>query len=870
MSHSHRSTLKQSNKPFKAGHASKRTLKNKAKGKVERPSEAPRASVRKTTLNSEEAKANRRNAAKIAMKNKRADHMAAERMYTGRSGAPKVVAIVPLCTDADVHGALASLFASVGETYVPSAAPAATLQTKFKQQRITFLKPARALDAVLDAVKVADYTMLLLSAKVEVDAFGQEVLLPAIQQQGIPTPMAMIQHLHAAASSAKDQAAIRMSLLSYTTYWTADPDRTLALDVPAECTKAVRFITDRLPKSITWRDQYPYMIPDHVAARPAADAPAGVTDVVDVAITGHVRGNRLSANRLVHIPGVGDFQIAQVLSASTHAAADAMDTANEVLDEPDSDADDLVSENEPDDLMNEQTWPTEAEIALAAGRGIKRTKRVPKGTSSYQASWIIDEDDGSDAEEIGGGGAEGEDAGFTSHPHASANVDWSHVTGFSGSFNPASHGQPDRHTGGDGDVDMSTDSGSAGGEAADGDLGDDDEEYEDVEIDDRASVWDTKMDAAEQARQLEAYLEQQRRERAEQAEEDLDYPDEVETPLTVPAKVRFARYRGLKSVRKSPWDPYENLPRDYARLFQFENWMRTRHRVTKEHAEFATVAPGNYVTIVLRNVPSHVANVFFLPGVTDPADVVKGTASGALFWVVGLLPYEHKVTTLQFSVQRRDEYTEPMRSKDEVIVQAGWRRFRAAPVWSEMGRDGGNKVFKFERFLQPKRVAMGTVFAPNTYYGPVLLLAPGTESQLPAVMATGNVVGADANRIIAKRVVLTGHPYKMHKKVAVIRWMFYSPDDVHWFKPVQLYTRNGRTGHIRESLGTHGYMKCIFDGPVQQNETVCMNLYKRIFPKTFASLIAPAVPGAAAYAEVWTAPPTIAGADDEDEMMMDE
>lgn len=85
-----------------------------------------------------------------------------------------------------------------------------------------------------------------------------------------------------------------------------------------------------------------------------------------------------------------------------------------VLAEPhESDADSLVSTNDPDDMANEQTWPTEEE--MNGGKGLdqesvpdaqqgttpKSIKRVPKGTSEYQASWIVDEEeeDDEDAEE---------------------------------------------------------------------------------------------------------------------------------------------------------------------------------------------------------------------------------------------------------------------------------------------------------------------------------------------------------------------------------------------------------------------------------------------------------------------------------------
>jgi pre-rRNA-processing protein TSR1 len=69
-----------------------------------------------------------------------------------------------------------------------------------------------------------------------------------------------------------------------------------------------------------------------------------------------------------------------------------------------SSADSLISSNDPDDLANEQTWPTEDEMNVAGpeqdeipeavdGTTPKAIRKIPKGMSEYQAAWIIDDDD---------------------------------------------------------------------------------------------------------------------------------------------------------------------------------------------------------------------------------------------------------------------------------------------------------------------------------------------------------------------------------------------------------------------------------------------------------------------------------------------
>lgn len=99
------------------------------------------------------------------------------------------------------------------------------------------------------------------------------------------------------------------------------------------------------------------------------------TQMGTLKVTGFLRGSPLNVNNLVHIPGLGDFQMSQIDAPTDHYKIDKSRDGEDAAMEPDqvrvfSRADpaqqvSLQRENIPDEMDAEQTWPTEDEIALA-------------------------------------------------------------------------------------------------------------------------------------------------------------------------------------------------------------------------------------------------------------------------------------------------------------------------------------------------------------------------------------------------------------------------------------------------------------------------------------------------------------------------
>ena len=65
---------------------------------------------------------------------------------------------------------------------------------------------------------------------------------------------------------------------------------------------------------------------------------------------------------------------------------------------------------------------------------------------------------------------------------------------------------------------------------------------------------------------------------------------------------------------------------------------------------------------------------------------------------------------------------------------------------------------------------MATVYAPIFFPpSPVLVFTENNE-----LLATGTVSGSDPDRVVVKKIVLSGHPFKINKKSSVVRYMFFN------------------------------------------------------------------------------------------------
>ena len=354
-------------------------------------------------------------------------------------------------------------------------------KTKLRFQTMT--PPREDSIGVLDAVKAADMVVVVLpvlssgtkgiSAYFDdsVDAVGRK-LITMIKAQGMPSVVGVVQGLGLVPKKYRSQ--VKKNAFTFFTEEFGTHVKCVEDVNAVKGTQLVRALTDVKPREVTWRTERAFL------ACAVQQAPDRETEVK---FRGHLRGKPLNVHQLMHVPGHGTFQIAQIKVLDNDTVINADPTKVCSLDE----------EAVPDPMMGEQTWPTPEELAMA-DQGIQYqamdkemeeeeeeevAKQVPKGTSDYQSAWFHPGDDLDEDEE----------------------------------------------------------------EDLLGEKQTNEEMFPEMQM---------KAEDREEARKVsyKAYLERRH-------QEDLEFPDEMDTPVDVPARDRFLKYRGLRSFRNSPWHPKE-------------------------------------------------------------------------------------------------------------------------------------------------------------------------------------------------------------------------------------------------------------------------------------------------------------------------
>ena len=568
------------------------------------------------------------------------------------------------------------------------------------------------------------------------------------------------------------------------------------LDSRQESLNILRILCSTTPKGVHWREDRSWMMVENIEWLSENSANTTHNEEIDVILTGAVRGKALKADRLVCVGDWGTFQVEKITAAPPFKLKKAkgesmivdIEGDDQILDQFSAERDGLEDLAPEDIVMDDLDHYASISVANSERKGVliddhhyyseddapeedTKPKRLPRGTSKYQAAWYIGDvsESGSDLDDVD----EDEDMESEDHPKDFAD--------------------------GATDIDMRepTEAGAS--------------EYPQSE-----AFLDPSPD--QDADNIAAYRDQRRKE----AEEDLEFPDEIELQPNALARERLARYRGLKNFRTSVWDTEEDKvhqPEDWGRLLEISNYKAAKNRIIKETL-IGGVSPGTRIHVHLKGVSRNLKQSF---------DPLKPLA------MYSLLRHEQKRTALHYSITLNSEVSQTLKSKEEILVQCGPRRFIINPIFSSAGQTPNN-VHKFARYLHPGQTAVASFTGPLTWgYVPVLYFTgtnTGDSSSLQnslKLIGTGTSLAPSQTRVIAKRIVLTGHPFKIHRRVVTVRFMFFNAEDVAWFKALRLWTKRGRSGFIKESLGTHGYFKATFDGKINPMDAVAVSLYKRMW-----------------------------------------
>lgn len=207
--------------------------------------------------------------------------------------------------------------------------------------------------------------------------------------------------------------------------------------------------------------------------------------------------------------------------------------------------------------------------------------------------------------------------------------------------------------------------------------------------------------------------------------------------------------RGLKSFRTSPWDAKIDLPMDYSRIFEFEDFRNAMKKSKKEISHFDhtfEVSAGSRIVLTLKGVTPDQIQSF-----KAKFDRFEGGLGGPML-VFGLMRDETKLSIQHYRVKKLPEYQVAIQSNESFLMITPFQSSKAQPLFStDNPQDDKHKL---ERILEPLNHSIASFYGPIRF--PPMPLLAFKEANGIQLAFTGTLQSCAPDRIILKHVILTG------------------------------------------------------------------------------------------------------------------